>query len=277
MESKEVDSIIDGIMGAGVRKSITPKPDGLVVRVPDGEVVLSEIEILGPSKIVTRQGGGGAPVVNIETSAAIVSPDGNEKITHGSKYANDMVRLKCMPDMLALGLFPNFKEVTESFACYEAAAQMVDPKDPNVDVHVIGDGSTPRTAATCAFRSAWNCFSYDPNLHSRWKVLGEHHGKVKRLWVCGGRVEKVADLFLEQDLPSGTGILIFPHSHARMGGWVDDVRARYKRLVVISMPCCVPHDKCMGRDPNLDYQNRHITSPKRRIKAWDFVGSGGCQ
>ena len=73
------------------------------------------------------------------------------------KYLNSLVNLRCGPDMLLLRLFPNAKEVTESFGAYEAVAKHLRDfprKDPNIRLVVVGDGHTPRTAATFAFSAA---------------------------------------------------------------------------------------------------------------------------
>ena len=90
------------------------------------------------------------------------------------KYLNSLVNLRCGPDMLLLRLFPNAKEVTESFGAYEAVAKHLRDfprKDPNIRLVVVGDGHTPRTAATFAFRSAWECYSVDPVLNNKkWDV-----------------------------------------------------------------------------------------------------------
>ena len=57
----------------------------------------------------------------------------------------------------------NAKELSESFACFNAArvhlAETFLPSDPHVTLLAIGDGLTPRTAALFAFRTAWRSSS----------------------------------------------------------------------------------------------------------------------
>lgn len=64
-----------------------------------------------------------------------------------ARYADDFWALSCAPDLLTNGLFPNFKEMTESFAAYHAVRRHIpfDPQDGDVTVAVIGDGNTPST------------------------------------------------------------------------------------------------------------------------------------
>ena len=72
------------------------------------------------------------------------------------RHAEEFWRLRCAPDLLLSGLFPNMKEITESMAAFAAAHRWA-PKlglslsDPGVAVAVVGDGSTPRTAALAAY------------------------------------------------------------------------------------------------------------------------------
>jgi hypothetical protein len=58
-------------------------------------------------------------------------------------------------------VFPNAKELTESFAANNAIrihlAGEYTPGDERVTVIAVGDGNTPRTAALCAFLTKWQC------------------------------------------------------------------------------------------------------------------------
>ena len=66
------------------------------------------------------------------------------------RYINELVGCSCSPDLLALKIFPNAKELTESAAAYNAVRHRLkqyDLKDPTVSVVCVGDGCTPRTAS----------------------------------------------------------------------------------------------------------------------------------
>ena len=77
------------------------------------------------------------------------------------RYLNDFIKLnKSAADMLNLGLFPNAKEITESYSAFNAVKtklKQYELGDPGVTVVSVGDGRTPRTAALFAFRTKWQC------------------------------------------------------------------------------------------------------------------------
>jgi hypothetical protein len=175
------------------------------------------------------------------------------------KYLGEFIGMSCAPDMLALRLFPNAKEISESFGAYDAVRYRLQEfklNDPSVTVIAVGDGNTPRTAATFAFRSKWTCFSVDPNLKGgtlRWSA-------VKRLHVLPQRIE---DVHIEAD----QAIIVAVHSHAKLPAAVASVKAN--RLAVVSIPCCQPQR--LELEPDIQYQDKHIISPERTVKIWRNV------
>ena len=177
------------------------------------------------------------------------------------RYIGEFVTLKCAPDMLALKLFPNAKEISESFGAYEAVRrhlQELDLKDPDVTVIAVGDGATPRTAATFALRSAWICHSIDPNLKGgalRW-------GQIQRLTLWPERVENVRPIKAKK-----VAVVVAVHSHADLRKAI--LVADAPRIVVIAMPCCVPQR--LSIFPDKFYEDKGIISPKRQILIWKDV------
>lgn len=173
-----------------------------------------------------------------------------------TQYLGELVTLQCAPDMLALRLFPNGKEVTESFAAYDAVRYRLpqfELRDPGIVVVAVGDGTTPRTAATFALRSAWTCHSVDPRLKGgtkRWEPI-------RRLTIHARRIE-------ECSFDADRAIVVAVHSHAPLRAAVDAVRAR--EVAVVAMPCCVKQD--LDRAPDLEYVNRAVISPCRTILVW---------
>jgi hypothetical protein len=180
------------------------------------------------------------------------------KITVPSRrYMDEFVKLKCAPDMLSLDLFPNSKEVTESLAVYSAIRKhfrhIFDLSDPNVTVISVGDGATPRTGATFAYRSAWQCISVDPLLKNK---KGRFNA-IQRLTMYENKIEELHFVFDKV-------IILHVHSHATIADSLAHIKGNERHL--ISMPCCVPqvHD----RKPDIEYHDWGCWSPKNKIKIW---------
>lgn len=178
------------------------------------------------------------------------------------RYLGEFITLKCAPDMLAMKLFPNAKEISESFAAFEAIRrhlQELSLGDPNVTLIAVGDGGTPRTAATFAFRSNWICHSIDPNLKGgklRWN-------NIARLTIHPEKVEQVPPI------KADTAVVVAVHSHADLRKAV--LVANAKRVVVVAMPCCVPQK--LSIPPDKRYEDKSVISPKREILIWkDITG-----
>ena len=177
------------------------------------------------------------------------------------RHINEFVRLNCAADMLALKLFPNAKEITESMAAYHAVRSHllkqceISLDDPKVNLICVGDGHTPRTAALFAFRSGWNCTSIDP-------VLREKEYPIKRLTLLRKKIE---DTNLDSII--GVAIVVMVHSHAPMQAVLEHIKAT--RLHIVSIPCCVPHE-IHGRY-YLGYQDTAIWSPQNTVKIWRNV------
>lgn len=175
------------------------------------------------------------------------------------RYIEEFVALKCASDMLDLGLFPNAKEITESFACYRAARNFVpfELSDPDVTVVVVGDGSTPRTAATFAFRSNWKCVSIDPELRApeNWQR------SIKRLTCHAKKIEAMGRVKYPKV------VIVAPHSHAPLEVALD--RFQGKRRHVVAMPCCVRQE--LNRLPDTKYDDWGIHSPQRAVMVWNEV------
>lgn len=156
--------------------------------------------------------------------------------------------------MLELGLFPNAKEITESYAAYEAVASHITTDFGNSDITVIcpGDGTKPRTAATFAFRSAWTAYSIDP-------ALRKESWPVRRLECLKSKIE---DVSLEFDHKV---ILVLVHAHCRLQECLKSIKAQ--SYDIVAMPCCVPLF-LDGIEPDIQYEDPNIWSPENTIKIW---------
>jgi hypothetical protein len=186
------------------------------------------------------------------------------------KYINEFMRLKCSADMLTLGLFPNAKEITESFGAYNAVRDFCDFDlgDNNVDLIAIGDGHTPRTAATFAFRSKWWCTSIDPNLRNKspkWTAI-------KRLTCLTDKAEHAGN----KHLGSVKGVVVAVHSHAPLHLSLANLCRKYQELFIVAIPCCVgqhlyltnKHGEHKREMPHMRYKDPGIWSQKREVYVW---------
>jgi hypothetical protein len=162
---------------------------------------------------------------------------------------------------MMLELFPNAKEVTESFGCFRAIHQYlhgkyVDLQDPDVVCVVVGDGTTPRTAATIAFRSKWWTYSIDPIL----KTDKRYH--INKLTMIQGKIQDQ-----ELDFPGKKVVIILPHAHVTVPDCLRHIKGAER--YVIALPCCT--DPNMDRAPNQTYLDFGIFSPQNRIMIWKKV------
>ena len=174
------------------------------------------------------------------------------------RYLDEFVKLKCAPDLLASGVFPNAKEITESLTCYNAARQHLRKEfplnDKDIRCFVVGDGNTPRTGAIFAMRTAWRVISIDPRL----KPDKEYN--IDRLNVYAVRVE---DLCGMPPIGEGKVVLVACHSHAN---WEQMLKpfSSVTKLAIIALPCCEP----VGKDPDVEYADWGCWSPCRTVKIW---------
>lgn len=178
------------------------------------------------------------------------------------RYLMEFVTMSCAPDLLAMRVFPNGKEISESFGAFNAVRYRLpqfDLKDSTVNVVCVADGTTPRTGATFAFRSAWNVYSVDPLMRcgtQRWAAI-------KRLTTVPTKIE-------EFSLEAESVIVVAVHSHANLKASVAGIKA--KRLAVVAIPCCV--NLTLDTKPDITYQDKGIISPCRTVKIWNQYTMG---
>lgn len=175
-----------------------------------------------------------------------------------TRYINEFLRLRCGPDLLEAGLFPNGKEITESFAAFAAAGHLDNAfnlKDEGVRCFVIGDGVVPRTGALFACRSQWQITSIDPQMYT------DRSNPFERLKRVNCRIEDLAPLTCDKAL------IVLVHSHAYPPACFKRIKAR-TRLGVIAIPCCVRLEEINGAPPDIAYEDSGIWSPKQTVKIW---------
>ena len=172
------------------------------------------------------------------------------------RYLDEFVKLKCAPDLLASGVFPNAKEITESLTCYNAARQHLRKdfplNDKDVTCVVVGDGNTPRTGAIFAMRTAWQVISIDPRLK-----LDKGYN-IKRLMMFPHKIEEYITYGVATPI-----VIVACHSHANWEQMLKPFK-RVTKLAIIALPCCVP----TGDNPDVEYADWGCWSPCRTVKVW---------
>lgn len=176
------------------------------------------------------------------------------------KYLDDFLTLTCTPDLLALKLFPNAKEVTESQAMYwlvcdELAKRGVNRKDKDVVIIETGCGHKPRTSALFAYRSAWTCIAIDPVVD-----VGNYGDRVL---LCKMKDQRFVGEDIEKITPFRVAVVVSVHGHGQPKALYD--RLTQDRKAIFEMPCCKPASLQRGRF-KID---NGILSPKRTIY-WKF-------
>lgn len=177
-----------------------------------------------------------------------------------ASYVSSLPKLKCIPDLLELGIYPNIKEITEAMGMYYAVIyclkQMNKRSDPSIDLISIGDGNTPRVGALFAYRSAFTCYSIDPALK-----LNEKYDKINRLHIIKDRIQKVGNVFKNERLK----IVVHCHSHVNLdeaAKYIDNV------ILTVAMPCCMEQLLLNGKFPDTSYEDHAVWSPKNLIRIW---------
>ena len=156
-------------------------------------------------------------------------------------------------------LFPNIKEVTESYGIFHACLEVckrtnIARNDPNVLIVVIGDGHRARTGVLCSSMSAWRALSIDPVIHTC-----PSFPKVKTI------ASKIEDI--PEDINhDGPVILCFPHCHASITTTLGKIKSSNNNRHVISMPCCFKDDTVIK--PSFSYIDEKILSDKNTINIY---------
>ena len=168
------------------------------------------------------------------------------------RYLNAFVRLRCAPDLLHWDVFPNAKEITESFAGLQAASQVMG-KNSRSASHlciVVGDGSTPRTGALIACCTNWNVVSIDPRMRV------EKNWPIRRLSLARTTIEE----WIPTNRSTQRPIVVAVHSHAKLA-FVGTMIP--PPLAVVAIPCCVPHT--LDGWNREEYTDWGIHSPERDV------------
>ena len=168
-----------------------------------------------------------------------------------ARYIDEFLRLKCAPELIKY--FPNGKEITESFGAYNAIREykLAAFNDDSMTIVCVGDGTSPRTGAVCAYRSKWNVISIDPNFRKDTYF-------VDRLTSYKAKMEQLSFYFDKV-------IILAVHSHAPLIEVLKRIQSPQRSLVAI--PCCVPYEF----PGDIQYEDKSIWSPKNQVKIWKNI------
>jgi hypothetical protein len=171
------------------------------------------------------------------------------------RYFDEFIKgWKSAADLLAAGLFPNAKEVSESMGAFAAVRRHFNGwsrKNERIQVVVVADGHRPRTAALFAFRTVWTCHAVDP-------LLRPIEYGFNRVYCHKQQIE---DFSLVSDHPV---LLVAVHSHARLDAALKSIKAPH--IGVVAIPCCV--NQQLSKEPDIAYEDMGIWSPQRTVKVW---------
>lgn len=179
-----------------------------------------------------------------------------------SRYLDELLRSAVGRRLIEARVFPNAKEVTESFGARRAVRPFADafpPDDPDTVLVAVGDGTTPRTAATFALTTNWDCHSVDPRLRTkaRWSTIDRltlHRRQIEEVQLRGERV-----------------VVVLVHAHVAAATALSSVAA--ESVLLVSMPCCVAPG--IDEVPELRYRDPWVGSVENELLVWRYSSLPG--
>lgn len=213
---------------------------------------------------------------------------------HHLEYLDEFLQLRCAPDLIAMGLFPNAKEITESYAVWGAIRRFIFPQikqhsstSKSIDnrlnaIIVVGDGMTPRTAALCAYltKGLWQCFSIDPALQydtytdmrfinrrglttiencTDWK-------SINGLRIVRAKIQTIS-------VQCRKAIVVMMHAHVTLEDAISSIDASEGIVGIVTCPCCnwaSVQQEWRGQLPHHHYTDLRLLSSKNEMNVWCF-------
>lgn len=187
-------------------------------------------------------------------------------------YLDEFLSLNCAPDLLAAQLFPNAKEITETFGAWHMFKKHLwNLKDnPNIVMWDIGCGSTPRTTAFFAFMTRWRlCTGIDP--------VVKYNGKItlSRTKIIAKRVEEIHISTIEHmrdsyntdyiTLTPSAQIITAVHAHVSLPTILRTIKSTIPTYI-IAIPCCIKLE--LPYNPVDEYRDNKILSPHNLVRLY---------
>lgn len=185
-----------------------------------------------------------------------------------SNYLDALFGLRCVPDLLAAGMFPNAKEWTECYGLFRQARTYLGVETfgrRDVLALDIGCGKKPSLGALIACMTRWSVIAVDPRL----SCADGPHPKIHGLTTYARMVTDMEPIVYE-----GLVVSFHCHSHAPLADTLRKVNA--PRHVLFALPCCKTLD-LPQHDPVIEFEDEQILSPKRLVRVWDLAAAGGAK
>lgn len=182
-----------------------------------------------------------------------------------AKYINRFISQNSSADMMGMELFPNVKEILESYSFLYLVEEKLSKWDnniqksnPNIHCIVVGDGTKPRTAATMCFNTKWKVWSIDPEL--RIELQWEEH--IRNLSCVD---EKIQDVWVNQGEPEV--VLIFlPHSHAPVQECWNNIYKDHPNKWLVKLECCTKDELPWE---HFVFKDKYLMSSANKFKIWN--------
>jgi len=184
------------------------------------------------------------------------------------RYFTEFMQLDCAPGLLEHKLFPDAKELSESFGAFNAwrvnLSKTFRADDEDVTLISVGDGQTPRTAALFAYRTKWQCIAVDPEMNEKGRTF-----KIERLQYHRSRIEELR-------ITTKRALVVMVHAHVSLEATLASITTADGTAGCIAVPCCnwyVSIDSA-ARPKVTEYQDLSIFSPHRLCRVWDSLACG---
>ena len=177
------------------------------------------------------------------------------------KYMNEFLKTKCSIILLENELFPDAKELSESFATFNACRKHLGEfkmDDESISLISVGDGMTPRTAALFALRTSWHCIAIDPKMGLSKKSKQKYD--IARLQFHRAKIEEVR-------IRAKKAIIVMVHAHISLAKTLASVTSDDGTAACIALPCC-NYYASIDAPNRIEYSDIAVLSPHRTVRVW---------
>ena len=185
------------------------------------------------------------------------------------RYVTEFMQLGCATELLQNNLFPDAKELSESFGAFNAWRNHLSTTfradDDDVTLISVGDGQTPRTAALFAYRTKWQCIAVDPEMNEKGQTYD-----IQRLQHFRAKIEELR-------IKTKRALIVMVHAHVSLEATLASITTSDGTCGCIALPCCnwyaaIDTDHHPKVTP--EYQDMSIFSPHRSARIWANLPCG---
>eukprot|EP01084_Bolivina_argentea_P087181 157496_1 len=216
------------------------------------------------------------------------STSASEEKIHFFRYIDEFLSLKCVTDLIEHKVYPNAKEITESFSILHSLRKYLNSSSKDFESHydynfenknvtalVIGDGSTPRIASLLCYITKWNnVYSIDPQLKIK---KNKSWNNIRHLKCLRSKIEDITIKINDNN----NVIVIFMHSHVLLEESLLSISFNKQnnnkhKMAVITVPCCQymnKHKTLYNQQPDYTFTDISMASNKNTFYIWKDVTS----